>query len=217
VLFGVALSFVVAWGYRRARHREHKANLHALPLGLAIAAVCVLISRLTDFRPGYLYGVVAGVVFGTALGKKESGHVVALSTITVLALAVLAWIAWVPVNAAAAKTGAGFPVVFADDVLGAMFVGGLVGSVIGLVPLNFMPGGALAGWHRGVWAAMFAIALFGVVELMLHPQAGQAHPGAAPLVTVIGLLALFGGSSIAFAGYFARRRRREAALAKQPV
>jgi len=214
VLVGASLSFVVGWAYRRVRHREHEARLQALPFGLAVAALCVVISRLADFRPGYLYGVVAGVAFGTALGKRENGHVVALATLTTMAVAILAWLAWVPVNAAAAQDGAGFAVTFADDLLGALFVGGLVGSVIGLIPLNFMPGGALAAWHRGVWAVTFGLALFGVVELLLHPQKGDAHPGGAPVVTVIALLVFFGGSSLVFAGYFARRHRKMAAAAE---
>ena len=43
------------------------------PSGLVVAAVCVLVSRLTDFAPGYLYGLLGGAVFAGALQKRLRG------------------------------------------------------------------------------------------------------------------------------------------------
>jgi hypothetical protein len=126
-------------------------GLHALPAGLFIAAGCVIISRLSDFQPGHLYGVVCVAVFTGALAKHEQGHAVAISTLITVIVAVAAWFAWVPVNAAAVQSGASWPLIVLDDVLGAVFTGGLIGSTMGMIPLRFLPGGALAAWHRGVW------------------------------------------------------------------
>ena len=61
----------------------------------------VVFSRLIHFEPGYLYGFVCGVLFTRELPTNEKGHLAALSVCTTLVLSALAWIAWIPVNAAA--------------------------------------------------------------------------------------------------------------------
>jgi hypothetical protein len=208
ILIGVTVSALVNYAYRRARGRDVHWQFHALPAGLAVAATCVLISRLSAFQPGYLYGIIAGIAFGGALAKNEAGHSVALGSIASLLIAILAWFAWVPVHGAASSPSAGFFTVVASDVLASLFIGGLVGSVIGLLPLRFLPGGTLLSWSRAAWAVMFGIAVFGLLEVELRPQSTAAHPGKAPIVTAIILFVLFGGLSVGMRVYFNARRRR---------
>ena len=52
---GAAVSAAIAIAYRRTRRREHHPHPEAIPSGLAIAAICVALSRLCNFEPGYLY------------------------------------------------------------------------------------------------------------------------------------------------------------------
>ena len=108
-------------------------------------------------------------------------------------LAVAAWIGWSIVHPHAGS-GAAWPVILLDDFLAAVFLGGLVGSVIGL----------LAPRRLGV---IFAIAVFGLVQVLLHPEEGAVHPSQAPLVTAVLLFLGFGGGSVAFNRYFAWRGR----------
>lgn len=201
----IAAPWATAYIYRRIKRRRTVAKLRAIPAGIAIAVVSVLISRMAHFQPGYLYGVVCGVAFAHKLAKKEEGHVVSLESAATLVTAVVAWMAFVPVDAAALRPGSSFWVALADDWLASIFVGGLVGVTIGLLPLRFLPGGTLFKWNRLAWAALFGIASFGVVAIMLRPSSGPARPGSAPLVTAIVLFVLFGGVSVAFREYFARR------------
>ena len=215
VLTGTVLAAAVATIYRRRKGYAVTRHLQALPAGLAIAALCVVLSRVSDFQPGYLYGVVCGVAFAGALAKNENGHLVALGHLATIGLAVVAWFLWVPVNHAAAHHPGVFPLVILDDLLASLFVGGLVGSVINLIPVRFMPGHALASWHRGAWMAVFGIAAFGMTEIVLFPSLHN-HAGHAPLATIIVLFVLFGGGSLAFRDYFARRTKR-LELAVQPA
>jgi len=214
ILVGIAVGGAVGALYRRLRHHPVEARLHALPAGLAVAAICVLISRLSSFEPGYLYGVIAGLAFQGTLPKHEQGHTVAIAAIAGLGVAVAAWLLWIPVGGAAAKHGAPFVVIMLADLLGSVFVGGLVGNVIGLMPLRFLPGGTLLEWNRGAWAATFGLALFGLIEVELRPQSVAAHPGSAPVVTAVSLFVFFGGTTAAIRWYFSRRERR-AERAKQ--
>jgi hypothetical protein len=190
----------------RSGHPERPSPA-ALPLGLAVAAICVLISRLVAFQPGYLYGVVCGLAFHRKLSSRQQGHVATMGIVATLCVSVLAWIAWVPVHNAAAH-GAAFPTVVLDDFLATVFVSGMVGSAIGLLPLRFLSGGAIREWRPPVWAGLFTLAMFGVVDVLVR---SPASPGAkhAPLVTTIVLFVAFGGFAIAFREYFARRWRRE--------
>jgi hypothetical protein len=43
------------------RRRGDRPVIEAIPFTLLIAVVCVAISRLADFQPGYLYGLIIGL------------------------------------------------------------------------------------------------------------------------------------------------------------
>ena len=209
LVVGIALSALMTLGYHRARrHRKVAYKLEALPVGLAIAVVCVAISRATGFQPGYLYGVICGVSFGRKLAGNEEGHVIALSAwLTVLA-AIGAWLAWTTITNDASKSGGFLGTVFLDDFLAALFVSSLVGVVISLLPLKFLPGHKLQSWHKGVWAATFLVTLFVMVQVLLRPYSGPGGRSHSPLVTTIVLFILFAGGSVAFHEHFARKKER---------
>jgi hypothetical protein len=207
VIVGTTVGTAVGFLYRRRKKYDVTRHFEALPAGLAIAALCVVLSRISDFQPGYLYGVVCGVAFAGTLAKNESGHLVALGHLATIAVAVIAWFVWVPVNHAALHHPGVFPLVILDDLLASLFVGGLVGSVINLIPVRFMPGHTLASWHRGAWMAVFGVAAFGMIEIVLFPSRHN-HAGHAPIITIIVLFVLFGGGSLVFREYFSRRERR---------
>ena len=193
--------------YRAARHKAGIWHLHALPSGLVVAALCVLVSRLTSFQPGYLYGLIGGVTFARSLSLREEGHVVAVTSVLTLAVSVAAWLVWVPVSGASAADPTGFGWALLSNFLAAVFVSGMVGLVIGLVPLRFMPGEKLANWNRGAWGAVFGIASLAVIEIMLRPQSTGARPASVPFWTTVALFLAFGAASVLFWGYFRMRRR----------
>jgi hypothetical protein len=148
------------------------------------------------------------VAFDRVLTAREAGHVAALSTLSVITVSVLAWVLWVPLNTRAAAQGA-FPLlVVVDDFLAALLVGGLVGSVIGLLPLRFLPGGTIREWNPRVWFVLFGVAVFALVEFVIRSPAssGAHHSG---LIVTILLFVAFAGVSVGFREYFATRWRRE--------
>jgi hypothetical protein len=131
---------------------------------------------------------------------------VALESLAILIISVLSWLAFVPVDIAALRPGSGFGIALLDDLLASAVVGGIVGVAIGLLPLRFLPGGILFKWNRAVWGVLMAIALFGIVAIMLNPSSAPVNNGSAQIVTVIVLLVVFGGTSLAFRQFFASRR-----------
>lgn len=208
ILAGAGVTGVVLDVYHRRGHGPITRHLRAFPLGLVVAAVCVLLSRLVGFEPGYLYGVVCGIAFDRALSRREAGRVAVLSTLTVLIVSVLAWFAWVPVHRAADGPGSFALLVVLDYFLAALFVAGIVGSTIGLLPLRFLPGATIWRANRWVWIGLFVLTLFALVDCVVRSPDAQLADHS-PLWLTIALVVVFGGASIAFREYFAHRWRVE--------
>jgi hypothetical protein len=211
----VAAHVLVEVGYRARRRLPLERALHAVPTGLVVAAACVLMSRVVHFRPGYLYGVIAGVVFVRHLDKREEGQSAALVHLGLLVLGVVTWLVWVPVSHAATHHASSAPLAFLVDLLSSVFVGSLVSTTLRLLPLSFFPGGAVAKWHRGAWSVVFGVALFGMLAVMLNPNSSSVHTGASNWITAIVLLAFFGAASIAFAAYWQRRDAHNLSVATE--
>src|SRR5204863_4723871 len=49
-------------------------RLRPLPWALVIAALFVLVSRIGNLQPGYLYGIVLGAIFITEVSDEEEGR-----------------------------------------------------------------------------------------------------------------------------------------------
>ncbi len=203
---GVSVPVVIGTIYHTKRHGSAPRKLIAIPAGLALAAVMVVFSRLINFEPGYLYGLVCGVVFTRELPSNEKGHVAALGILTTLVLSVVSWAIWVPVNAAALRANPFVGVVLADDLLGALFVSGLVGSFFGMIPIKGLPGWTIKQWNVWAWVAGFAITVLGLFQILLRP--GIAGHGHRPLIVSIILFVAFGVGSIAMHEHFDRKERR---------
>jgi hypothetical protein len=181
-------------------------RLRVLPWTLPIAAACVLVSRLADVHPGYVYGLLAGYTFEGEYSKRTEGRAAAISTAGLFALSIVAWLAWTPVKAAAEQPGAGFGVLVLDAMLAMIFVVGLETMAFGLVPLRFLDGEKIAAWSRLVWAILFAAGVFGLLHVLLNPRSGYLATARGGVVTLILLFAAFGTASFAMWAYFRFRR-----------
>jgi hypothetical protein len=206
---GAAVPALVTNSYHRAhKHGPMPYTLEALPVGLVAAAACVLVSRSTGFEPGYLYGVVAGVAFSRALAAPEEGHLAALSSLARVAVGLVAWAAWDAVHRFVEHSKPFFGAVLASDFLAAIFVSALVGTVISLLPLQFLPGHRLKAWHKGAWVATFAMSLFLLVQVLMQTHSGLAGKSHTPLLATLCLFIVFAGGSLLFREHFARKRRQ---------
>jgi hypothetical protein len=189
----------------RLRHGEW-GQPAALPGALPIAAACVLLSRVAHFQPGYLYGAILGVGFAAELSKEEEGQTVAITVLWTLMLSVAAWIVRSPVHTAATKAGAGFAVQMLDTALASIVVIGIEGAVIGLLPLQFLDGARLKQWNRRVWIAIFGVALFAFVDILLNPASGYiSSTSRGAVITTAAIFVGFGLGSLAFWAYFRYR------------
>ena len=180
-------------------------SIRALPGTLAIAVICVLISRLANFQPGYLYGLILGFTFSRQLSREEAGRLDAVAAGCALALAVIAWLLLPTVRSDASGS---FGSTLLQTAYASVVTAGLEAAAISMLPLSFMPGERVRAWNRRAWIGLLGIATFGFCHILLNPSSGYlADATRTSLFTVIWLLALFGGGSVLFWAYFRFRAR----------
>jgi hypothetical protein len=175
-----------------------------VPLSLAVGVACVLISRLTDFQPGYLYGLLIGLAFAGELSAADEGRATALGAVAMLGVALVSWLVL-----GALPDGDTFGLVVARTTLAALMVAGLEGVVFGLLPMRFLPGETLFAWNRVAWGALLGIGAFAFFHILVNPASGYlSDTSRTPLFTVIVLLIGFSLVSVAFWAWFRYRDLR---------
>ena len=74
------------------RVNKDAGRLRVQPLTIFIGIACVVISRIADFQPGYLYGLVAAYAFARELPLRDEGRANAITAIWMLVVALGAWL-----------------------------------------------------------------------------------------------------------------------------
>ena len=193
----------VAFGVRA----KHRVAFRVLVGSIAVAALCVVTSRVFKLEPGYCYGLIAVFAFMPELPVKSSGRLAALSSLFVLALSLVAWIISLPVNAAASHPHPSPALLVLQAGLGVVFILGIESVSFGMLPLPFLPGRDVAAWNRWAWAGVFGLGLVAFVWTLLQPGNGVTsavkHVDLIPVAATCGAFALF---SLAFMAYFKLRK-----------
>ena len=191
--------------------------VQALPGTLLIGIACVLITRLTDFQPGYLYGLVIGLVAAREMSRADEGRTVALASGVLLATSMVAWLMLLfPVPSFSA--GNDLQAIAVGTALATIVVSGLEAAVFGLLPLRFLPGEKIFRWDKRIWAALLALGVFGFAHVLMDPTTGYlADESRTPFLTIVVLLAFFGLASVLFWAYFRYRSPRVEPPRRRPV
>jgi hypothetical protein len=205
---GIVLGLLaVTWATslpHRAIHRQVLGDGGRLwaPAGvLVIAALCVLISRVVGFLPGYLYGLILGYRFAITLDDRDEARAWAAGGWWMLALAGVAWLTLGAVRMPGLETSV--PAEVAASVLAALVTAGIEAIVFELVPLRFLPGELVFRHRRVQWVLLYALGVFAYAWIILNPANGFLGAGAGvSLFAAIGLFVAFGIVSVAFWAYF---------------
>jgi hypothetical protein len=176
--------------------------------GIAVAIVCVLLSRLAGLQPGFVYGFIASSVIlaPVALDRRASANLVILPSVALLVASLIAWVAMGPLHDAAERD-ASWVNVLADTVAASIFVGGLEGVFYSMIPLTFMDGVVVWRWSRLAWAAIFGVTTFLFWQLVINQYAAYLDAFRQPTVfAILLILAVYGTLTVATWLYFRRRR-----------
>ncbi|MGE3075523.1 MAG: FGLLP motif-containing membrane protein [Dehalococcoidia bacterium] len=203
-LIGLFFSGLEVW--LEAREPGTKAVVSPFPLALMIGVFCVLASRLLGLHPGVMYGFAASCVVVEAVGpKKHEGRVEAISVSACIALSVLCWLLLAPARA----LPNGWPSDLLQSILVIVFVGGMEGLLIDLIPLEAMNGAKILHWSRIAWVALVLGSAFLVWHVLLNSQRSSFDSlrPASSWAVVVGFAA-YTAAGVLFWGYFALRKRR---------
>lgn len=139
------------------------------PAGLPVVAFFVAVSTIGQLQPAYLYGHLAG---SRLEGKHDTGtRGPALQTVvSCTALLVFGLICWALRAAVAASPW--------TDILAGVTVVALNRLVFSLIPVRFLDGHTVFRFSRGLWAAVYSVAVLAFLLLVILPAARNAPPSA---------------------------------------
>ena len=199
-----------------SRNQRIALTVRALPASLIIALVCVLVSRIANFQPGYLYGLVIGFFFAHELTPEIEGKAEAWAAGMSLGAAFVAWVVLAFIRGGAAG---GDPTTNAllQAATVTVVVAGIENAVFAMLPMRFLPGAAVYKWNRVVWIALLGLGIFAFAHVLLNPAGGAGYLSdttRTPFVTLVVLVVLFSIASVGFWAYFRFRPspRHEEAL-----
>jgi hypothetical protein len=171
------------------RKFHKRGKLKAFPLGLLIAAILVLFSRLAHFEPGYMFGVFAGLSFRVEPTMKEDGRSLAVTALLVLAVGVGAWFLWIPVSDQVAHGNGPFGILVLDALLATTWVVSVQSLLFSLIPLKFLDGEKVVNWNKLGWFGVYLLGMFVFVQAIMHPQSDRY--GGDPHADLRSMLLLF--------------------------
>jgi hypothetical protein len=207
LVMSVAFSVPADIGIHRRTGEWGKLNF--LPGTVLVSIVMVALSRVFHFQPGYMYGALAGLAFAGALSSVDQGRLTAANWIWALSLSVGAWLLRMPVSTAAAKPGASVWWVGLEACLVLIFLWGVEGLVVGMLPMRFLDGRKVMDWNRVVWSVLMFLGVFATVHVLMSPDSGYVgHTTGQLTVGVVILFAIFGAISVGTWAYFRYRPER---------
>ena len=184
-------------------------RLNFLPGTVVVAIVMVALSRAFHFQPGYMYGALAGLAFAGALSKADQGKFTAANWVWALILSVGAWFLRMPVSEAAAQPDASVWWIGVEACLVLIFLWGVEGLVVAMLPMRFLDGRKVIDWSRVVWSILMFLGVFAAVHVLMSPTSGYVgHTTGEVTVGVIVLFLIFGAISVGIWAYFRYRPER---------
>jgi hypothetical protein len=187
-LFNVGGWLVIRAVLRRVQPSA-RPTLTVKPITLAVVLVTVVLSRILDFDPGIVFGLVSGLAFAVTLALSREALVVLVGSAWAIAIALLAWIAYSVLPQAAGGDGSAITVGLAEFCAG-LTIQGASTLPFALVPLARLDGATLFRWNRRIWMVSYGVgAAFFMIVLLTIP--GQTPAISGDFVRWISIFAAF--------------------------
>jgi DNA-binding beta-propeller fold protein YncE len=201
-------------GERYVRRRyQARGQFRVVLWTLVLAAATVLISRIADLSPGYMYGIIGTFAFTIPLSEADEGRMETRGAVGLLLLALGSWFARIPFEPTPGVPLDG-PLLIVNMALVGMFVVAVEGLVFGLIPISFMPGQKIFAWSKWRWALLWGAGLALFAHVLVYPVTlAQPSPDPASLTTTLISAGLYGALAIIFWLAFRRYDSRLAAAA----
>lgn len=159
------------------------------PLGLILTVAGVVVSRVLDFTPGFLVGLVLGLVISEKQLAKHAWRAVLLRASILLGLALLAWLGFSLFDSQ--HEGGTFASELAVETLVAITTEAVVGLLVELLPLRLLEGERLYQRSKVLWGALYLVAVFIFVVAVVPWEGNWAELGTS-LWAWLGIVVGFG-------------------------
>jgi MFS family permease len=159
------------------------------PLGLILTVVGVVVSRLLDFSPGFLVGLVLGLVISEKHLAKQAWRAVLLRTSILLGLSLLAWLGFSLFDTH--QEGGTFASELAVETLVAITTEAVVSLLVELLPLKLLEGEKLYARSKLLWSALYLLTVVIFVVAVVPWEGNWATLGSS-LWAWIGIVVGFG-------------------------
>jgi len=169
------------------------------PYTLIITVIGVILSRVLDFSPGFLFGLMLGLSFPPATSAALRSRARVVRTVMILGVAVISWFAYSFVSAGLASVEPTFGTALLQDTLAALSTEGLTGMLIAMLPFLFLDGHDLWMHSKRVWASIYAVVVV-VFFLVVAPKPeswGDLGEKYGPWALVLGVFTV-----VSLAAYF---------------
>lgn len=175
------------------------ARLDVRPATLLIVLGAVIVTRLTGFEPGIVFGLVAGVTVGATLATAARVRVALAGLGWGYGLALLAWVTFAALEPAVidatAASADGLPplgLVLLREALATMTMAGIAALPVALVPVRGLTGHEVWMWSKPLWAGLYAVALLSFFLVLMPMPFAWAGVEAALATWVTGYLVYAG-------------------------
>ena len=176
------------------------------PFGLVLALLGVVLSRLLDFAPGLLIGLVLCLALSASATEKDEVRYVMLWTGTVLGLSVIAWVGYSVMSGFVAPATFGGALV--NDTLVAVATAGVSALVIGLLPVGYLDGRTLFLKSKLTWLFSYLVVL--VAFFVIVVPSGTLWGGIqGPFWIWLTILLIFAAACVGTYLWFRFRRAEE--------
>ncbi|MFN4003008.1 hypothetical protein [Microcella sp.] len=155
------------------------------PGAIIIAVLGVLASRMLEFSPGLLIGLVLGIELAAGARAIDQRRAIVTRMIVTLAVSVTAWIAYSVLAGALSGSDETFLSIFVIETLVAAVHEGITGLLVALLPLVFLDGKTLFDSSKLAWVALAGPTAIAFALLVLPTSDRLAHD--APVVLWLGV------------------------------
>lgn len=154
---------LVVWVVRRT-HPTATPKFEFRPLTLLAVVIAVVLTRVTGFEPGIIFGLVAGLTFGSLLATAEKARVALIGLGLGFGISLLAWLGY---SILTTIDNPGTVLLFVIETLSSAAIAGIVALPIALIPAPGMTGNIVWNWSRRIWAAAYLIGLVGFFLILM--------------------------------------------------
>lgn len=149
------------------RRYRVSSSIITQPSAIIFALVGVVASRLLEFSPGLLVGLIIGLQLAADARAEDQRRAIVVRFAATYAIAVLAWLGYSWLDVALEGLPPTFMSVFLSETLVATTIEGLTALAVAILPLVFLDGRALWTSSKKLWAAIAVPIIFTFTLLVL--------------------------------------------------